>query len=560
MSLAIKVREKIKQRVIEAAEAAKVQGRLTFDQLPPFVLEVPRGKNHGDLAVNLSMLLARTERKPPRQIAETIIEHFNPTDTWVERTEVAGPGFINFFLNPKWVWGVPLEVLRAGKKYGSVNLGAGESVQVEFVSANPTGLLHIGHARGAALGDSLANLLAAAGYKVSREFYINDAGNQIEKLAESLEVRYFQALGFPAVMPEDGYHGEDLIETIGRFVKKYKDKYVTVDEVLRREMLVEFTLREKLAAIKKTLEDFGVRFDVWFSEQQLYDNGSVARVLNTLKERDFIYEQDGALWFRSSRFGDEKDEVVVRSNGLPTYFASDIAYHQNKFDRGFSRVINIWGADHHGHVPRMKGALKALGIDPEKLEVILTQMVRLFRGGEPVRMSKRTGQYVTLEELVEEVGKDAARYVFTMRSAESHLDFDLDLFKSQTSENPVYYIQYAHARICSIIRQVMEAGLEMPAVKDCRLNRLTEDMELAILNKVAELPLEIAAAAKAREPHRLAHYALDLASQFHTYYNAYRVLVDDQELRSARLALVLTVQTALQNTLAILGVNAPERM
>lgn len=560
MSLVIKIRDKICQRIREAALKAKGEGELVFEQLPPFALEVPREKNHGDLAVNLAMLLARPERKSPRQIAEILIKHFDPADTWIERIEVAGPGFINFFLNPSWVWGVPLEVLKAGKKYGSVNIGRGETIQVEFVSANPTGLLHVGHARGAALGDSLANLLAAAGYRVTREFYINDAGNQIEKLGESLEARYLQALGQPMPLPEDGYHGEDLVETVTRFVKRYKDKYVNVDGVLRREMLVEFTLREKLASIKKTLEEFGVKFDVWFSEQTLYDNGAVAKTLNLLKEKDYIYDKDGALWFRSSQLGDEKDEVVVRSNGLPTYFASDIAYHQNKFNRGFARVINIWGADHHGHVPRMKGALKALGIDPERLEVILAQMVRLFSGGEQVRMSKRTGQYVSLDELMEDVGKDAARYFFIMRSAESHLDFDLDLAKSQTNENPVYYIQYAHARICSIIRQAREAGVEMPSVKDCRLNRLTEAMELDMLSKVAELPLEVAAAARAREPHRLAHYVLELASSFHTYYNACRVLLEDEELRNARLALVLTVQTALQNTLAILGVSAPERM
>lgn len=560
MSLAVKIRDRIAQRIREAADAARSEGQLGFEQLPPFVLEVPRERNHGDLAANLAMLLARVERKAPRQIAEILARYFDPADTWVERVEVAGAGFINFHLNPTWVWGVPPEVLRQGKKYGSVNVGRGETVQVEFVSANPTGLLHVGHARGAALGDSLANLLATAGYRVTREFYINDAGNQIEKLGESLEARYFQALGQPMPMPEDGYHGEDLVDTVNRFVKKNKDKYINVDGVLRREMLVEFALREKLAAIKKTLEDFGVKFDVWFSEQQLYDNSAVAKTLNSLKERDFVYEKDGALWFRSSQFGDEKDEVVVRSNGLPTYFASDIAYHQDKFQRGFDLVINIWGADHHGHVPRMKGALRALELDPERLEVILVQMVRLFQGGEPVRMSKRTGQYVTLEELMEDVGRDAARYFFVMRSAESHLDFDLDLARSQTNENPVYYIQYAHARICSIIRQAREAGMEIPAVKDCRLSLLTEETELAILNKVAELPVETASAARAREPHRLAHYALELASMFHTYYNATRVLVEDEGLRKARLVLVLTVQTALQNTLSLLGVHAPERM
>lgn len=560
MSLAIQIRENIHRRLAEAAEKARSAGRLYFSSLPSYTLEVPREKKHGDLASNLAMLLAREARRSPREIAIILLQHFDPAGTWVARSEIAGPGFINFFLDKAWLQLVPAEVLAQGKAYGQVQDGQGVKVQVEFVSANPTGLLHIGHARGAALGDSLANLLRAAGYEVVREFYINDAGNQIEKLGESLEVRYFQSLGIPAEMPEDGYHGEDLIETVSRFIKEVGDKYTNVDPAVRRQALVEYTLREKLTAIRETLERFGVRFDIWFSERELHDRGVVARTLAQLQEKGYVYEKEGALWFRASAFGEEKDEVVVRSNGVPTYFAADIAYHQDKFARGFDRVINIWGADHHGHVPRLRGALAALGLDPDRLEVILTQMVRLFQGGEQVRMSKRTGQYVTLDELLEEVGKDAARYFFVMRSAESHLDFDLDLAKSQSNENPVYYIQYAHARICSIFRQAREAGVEVPEEASSGVELLQQPAEIELLQKIAELPVEIRAAAQAREPHRLAYYAHELASMFHSYYNAHRVLVEETLLRNARLTLVRAVQVVLQNTLAILGLSAPERM
>lgn len=560
MSLSIQIRENILRRLAEAAEKARAHGKLSFHVLPSYTLEVPREKKHGDLASNLAMLLAREARRSPREIAAVLLQHFDPAGTWVTRTEIAGPGFINFFLDPAWLYLVPAEVIEQGKAYGRLQDGQGRKIQVEFVSANPTGLLHIGHARGAALGDSLANLLSAAGYEVVREFYINDAGNQIEKLGESLEVRYFQQIGLPAVMPEDGYHGEDLIETVSGFIKEFGNKYTNVDPRLRREALVEYTLREKLAAIRETLERFGVHFDVWFSERTLHERGAVREVIARLKEKDFVYEKDGALWFRASAWGEEKDEVVVRSNGVPTYFAADIAYHQDKFARGFDRVINIWGADHHGHVPRLRGALAALGLDPERLEVILTQMVRLFRGGEQVRMSKRTGQYVTLDELLEEVGKDAARYFFVMRSAESHLDFDLDLAASQSNENPVFYIQYAHARICSIFRQAREAGVEIPESAGSETELLQQPAETEILQKIAELPVEIRAAAQAREPHRIAYYAHELASMFHSYYNAHRVLAEDASLRKARLILVRAVQVVLQNVLAILGLSAPERM
>ncbi|MGI6649431.1 MAG: arginine--tRNA ligase [Bacillota bacterium] len=560
MSIIVDIREKIKQRWLEAAEAARQAGRLSFAELPPFIIEVPREKNHGDLATNLAMVLARPARMAPRKIAEVLIEFFDDQDTWVAKTEIAGPGFINCFLKPDWLYQVPLEVAVLGENYGYSEAGRGETVQVEFVSANPTGLLHIGHARGAALGDTLANLLTAVGCRVTREFYINDAGNQIEKFADSLEARYAQALGQPVPLPEDGYHGEDLVETVQNFISQYGDRYLNAAPAERRQTLVDFALKEKLTAIRTTLAAFGVEFDVWFSEQELHQAGKVSQTLKKLRDQGYIYEKEGALWFCSTQFGDEKDEVVVRSNGLPTYFASDIAYHVDKFARGFERVINIWGADHHGHVARMKGALAALGGDPERLEVILAQMVRLYQGGEQVRMSKRTGQYVTLEELIEEVGKDAARYFFVMRAAESHLDFDLDLAKAQTNENPVYYVQYAHARICSIFRQANEAGIKQPVIETGCLERLREPAEIDLLAKVAEFPVEVIMAAESREPHRLARYVHELAALFHSYYNAYRVLVEEGELRDARLVLVQTIQTTLRNGLRILGITAPTRM
>lgn len=418
----------------------------------------------------------------------------------------------------------------------------------------------MGNARGAALGDSIANLLTAVGYDVTREFYINDAGNQIENFGLSLEARYLQALGVDAELPADGYHGEDLIDTVRRFIDRYGDKYLDTDAKLRREMLVQFALEEKLAAIRRVLEDFGVTYDVWFSEQSLHDSGAVARAIADLDRAGYIYEKDGALWFKATAFGAEKDEVVVRKNGLPTYFAADIAYHRNKFERGFARVINVWGADHHGHVARLKGALQALGYDPNRLEIVLMQLVRLYQGGEILRMSKRTGRYVTLDELIEEVGRDAARYFFVMLKSDSHLEFDLDLARSQTADNPVFYVQYAHARICSILRLARERGLEVPPAREARLELLQEEAEVALIKQIAALPDTVAGAAQALEPHRLTRYAHELASLFHSFYTSCRVLADDPELRKARLVLVEAARITLRNVLHLLGVSAPERM
>ena len=560
MSLYENIKEKIMDKLVQAANTAKVAGEFNFQELPAFVLEEPRERQHGDLATNLAMVLAKQAKRSPRDIATILIKHIDTTGTWIESSEIAGAGFINFRLNPLWLTGVIEEVLKAGENYGQVDIGKGQKIQVEFVSANPTGLLHMGNARGAALGDSLASLLTMAGYDVSREFYINDAGNQIHNFALSLEARYLQQLGQDAAFPEGGYHGEDLIETVKGLITKIGDKYVSVEPGLRREFLVRYALDEKMRNIRETLQDFGVNYDVWFNEQSLHDSGAVRSTMEELEKKGYIYEKEGAHWLKSTLFGDEKDEVVIRSNGAPTYFAADIAYHRNKFERGFNRVINIWGADHHGHVARMKGAMSALGHDPDNLQVILMQLVRLIQNGEVVKMSKRSGQYITLRELMDEVGKDAARFFFNLRDPDSTVDFDMDLARAQSSDNPVYYVQYAHARLCSILRQAEEMGDSMAPASELELQRLESTEERDLLKKMADLPSEVTIAARLMEPHRLARYVLDLAGLFHTFYNSQRVLVEDEGLRRARLDLVRAVRQIVSNVLGILGVSAPERM
>lgn len=433
-------------------------------------------------------------------------------------------------------------------------------MQVEFVSANPTGNLHMGNARGGALGDTLANILDRAGYNVEREFYINDAGNQVEVFAESLEARYLQLKGFDVKFPEDGYAGQDVIETVRNIISTYKDSLLDMESAARRQIMLDFALTEKIDYIKRTLKNFGIEYEVWFSERSLHETGQVDMVIEQLNEKGYVYEKEGALWFKSSEFGDEKDEVLKRANGIPTYFAADIAYHLDKFKRGFDWVINIWGADHHGHVARMKGAMQALGYDPAALEILLMQLVRLYRGGTLVRMSKRTGTTISLDELIEEVGRDAARFTFVMRSPDSHLDFDLELAKQKSLENPVYYVQYAHARICSVFRQAAAYNVDLPSVDEVDAALLNEEDELALLRKIAEFPEEIAIAARTVAPHRMARYVLDLAGLFHSYYNHHRVLNVDPELQKARLLLLMVTRITIQNGLGILGVSAPEQM
>lgn len=554
------IKSALRSMIIGALEKIQTEQTLSFEAIPDFVIEVPREKGYGDFACNVAMLMAKAARRPPRDIARLIVEQLdNKGLQYIEKVDVAGAGFINIYLRPQWLYGIPALVLEMKEAYGSAPR-QGKRVQVEFVSANPTGNLHMGNARGGAIGDSLANVLRYAGYDVAREFYINDAGNQIEIFGESLEARYLQLTGHDVVFPENGYAGQDVVDTVKGILASQGHSLLDLDSTQRRSKLVAMALEEKLAYIKSTLENFGIRYDLWYSEKNLHDSGQVARVIEELRQKGFIYEKDGAQWFKTTEFGDEKDEVVIRANGLPTYFAADIAYHKEKFERGFDWVIDIWGADHHGHVARMKGAMKALGFDPDRLDVILMQLVRLYRGGQIVRMSKRTGTTVSLDELIEEVGRDAARFSFVMRNPDSHLDFDMELAKQQSLENPVYYVQYAHARICSIFRQAEAAGIQWHAADEADLAVLTEADETAILRKIADFPLEVELAAKTLAPHRIARYALDLAGLFHSYYNHYRVLQDDPALQKARLTLMKVIQVVIANALTIVGVSAPEQM
>lgn len=547
----------LRQGVAAACAQAMAAGTLPEAELPDFVIETPKDEKNGDFSTNLAMQLTRILRQNPRKIAEAIVGGIDLPGL-VERVEIAGPGFINFYLVPGWLNRVLPAIQEEDADYGKSNAGGGERVQVEFVSANPTGLLHMGNARGGALGDTLAAVLNEAGYVCDKEYYINDAGNQVENLGKSVEARYFELLGRDDYqIPEDGYHGKDIIATAQRLLDEKGESLVDLPEAERRELMKNYALKEKVAGIRGSLENFGVVFDNWFSEQSLHDAGSVHEVVDILREKGVVYEKDGAQWLRATDWGEEKDEVLVRSNGTPTYFAADIAYHRDKFERGYKRLINIWGADHHGHVARLKGAMTALGYDGDDITVILMQLVRLYRGGEIVKMSKRSGKYVTLDELIEEVGKEAARFFFIMRSPDSALDFDLDLAKAESSDNPVYYVQYAHARICSILSV---AGVDTPKAADVDLSLLTEENERVLIRKLAEWPQEVADAARELAPYHLAYYAKELANAFHSFYNSCKVLTDDARLRDARLALVDCTRITLRNVLTLLGLSAPERM
>ncbi len=547
----------LRQGVAAACAQAMAAGTLPEAALPDFVIETPKDEKNGDFSTNLAMQLTRILRQNPRKIAEAIVGGIDLPGL-VERVEIAGPGFINFYLVPGWLNRVLPAIQEEDADYGKSNAGGGERVQVEFVSANPTGLLHMGNARGGALGDTLAAVLNEAGYVCDKEYYINDAGNQVENLGKSVEARYFELLGRDDYqIPEDGYHGKDIIATAQRLLDEKGESLVDLPEAERRALMKNYALKEKVAGIRGSLENFGVVFDNWFSEQSLHDAGSVHEVVDILREKGVVYEKDGAQWLRATDWGEEKDEVLVRSNGTPTYFAADIAYHRDKFERGYKRLINIWGADHHGHVARLKGAMTALGYDGDDITVILMQLVRLYRGGEIVKMSKRSGKYVTLDELIEEVGKEAARFFFIMRSPDSALDFDLDLAKAESSDNPVYYVQYAHARICSILSV---AGVDTPKAADVDLSLLTEENERVLIRKLAEWPQEVADAARELAPYHLAYYAKELANAFHSFYNSCKVLTDDAALRDARLALVDCTRITLRNVLTLLGLSAPERM
>ncbi|WP_338553989.1 arginine--tRNA ligase [Paenibacillus sp. KS-LC4] len=549
--------EQVKAAIADAAVAGGLAAR---EELPAFVLEVPKDKEHGDLATNAAMQLTKLAKKNPRMIAETIIANLDYVKASIQSAEIAGPGFINFRMDKSYLYDVVGEVVSGGDSYGRTHIGAGKRVEMEFVSANPTGSLHLGHARGAAVGDALCNVLEYAGYEVTREYYINDAGNQVNNLAKSIEARYQQALGKEAEMPEDGYHGADIVGFGKLLAEQEGDRLLGLSDEERLEFFRSFGLERELDKIKHDLNRFRVGFDIWYSETSLYKNGKVEQALEALKEKGHVYEEEGATWLDTMPFGDDKNRVLVKNDGSYTYLTPDIAYHMDKYSRGYDRMINIWGADHHGYIPRVKAAMEALGNDPSKLVVLIAQMVSLFQDGEKVKMSKRTGKAVTMQDLMDEVGVDAIRYFFTMRSMDSHLDFDMDLAISTSNENPVFYVQYAHARICSIFRQAQEQSLALLPLEQIDLSKLTSEAEYDLLRKLGELPQEVAEAAEQYAPHRIIRYVYELASQFHSYYRAERVITEDAAQTQARLALLGAIRTVIANALRLVGVSAPQQM
>lgn len=531
------------------------------------LIEVPREKGFGDFSTNMAMQTARKARMSPDKIASVIINNINNNigldNTCIAKVEKAGPGFINFYLKSDWLYRTLQVIMTERENYGKLDIGKGRKVMVEFVSANPTGPLHMGNARGGSLGDCIARVLKASGYDVTREFYINDTGAQIEKFGASLEARYIQLLkGEEAVdFPEDGYHGEDIVEHAKNYIKIYGDKLIGVPSHERRKELAQYALEKNVKSIRNDLEKYGIKFDVWFSEKSLYESGEFDETMKYLEQEGLTYEKDGAVWIKTSQFGTDKDEVLIRSNGIPTYFASDIAYHRNKFlKRKFDRVINLLGADHHGHVSRMKAAVKALGVDPDRLDIIVFQLVRLYRNGEITRMSKRTGKSITLSDILDEVGKDAARFFFSMQASGNHLDFDLDVAVRQSDENPVYYVQYAHARICSMLKVLEGEGVKVPAPGQADLTFLKAQAELELIRKLAEYPEEISISARTLEPSRLTRYATEVAALFHGFYNSCRVKGEEENLMKARLALVESTRIVIRNLLDLLNIGAPEKM
>ena len=543
-----------------AAEKAHIEGALPSSQFPDVEIEVPKLEAHGDFATNFAMLSAKVQKMAPRKIAEILCAHISDPFERIERTEIAGPGFINFFLKQAAWPPVVRDVLTQDREYGATDLGRGRKVQVEFVSANPTGPLHVGHGRGAAVGDSVARILAFCGFDVQKEYYINDSGRQIQTLGLSVFLRGRELLGESVDFPETCYQG-DYIKTLAQEVlDAHGADFFRGDQEPAVSHCARYAAESITAGIRQDLEAFGVRYDQWFSEQSLYSSGEVDRILETLKERGTVYVEDGAWWFRTSEFGDEKDRVVVRQNGQTTYFASDIAYHEEKYARGFEKVIDVWGADHHGYIPRMAAAIQAGGRRRDQFDVILVQLVNLLRAGQPVAMSTRSGEFVTLTDVVAEVGADAARFIFLTRDYASPLDFDLEVAKQKSNDNPVYYVQYVHARIASILRKAADQGLPEPVWKEAAGARLVELEEIQLIKILSRYPEVVAAAAQSLAPHRITYFLMELASQFHTYYNKHRVLSEDSILSNGRLCLVTAVQKIIRNGLALLGVSAPEQM
>lgn len=555
--------EQLRQRLVDAANAAMAAGALPQGDVPDFAIEVPADRTHGDYATNMAMVSAKAFCQAPRKIAEIITEHLDLSGTYLDRCEIAGPGFINFFLTPQFNIDVMQDIAKLGKDYGRSDYGKGEKIMVEFVSANPTGPMHMGNARGGALGDCLAAVLDVAGYNVWREFYVNDAGNQIEKFANSLNARYLQIYkGEDAIpFPEDGYQGEDIKDRAAEFAAIYGEEFVETSEEVRKAALVGYALPKNIEKMQADLNKYRITYDKWFLESELHQNGEVAETIELLKQRGMTYEQDGALWYKATEFGAEKDDVLVRQNGNPTYFAADIAYHRNKFEkRGFDRCIDIWGADHHGHVARMKGAMNAVGLDGDKLDVILMQLVRLMQDGEVVRMSKRTGKAIQLGDLLEEVPVDSARFFFTMREANTQMEFDLDLAVKEDSQNPVYYVQYARARICSIFRALAEDGIHLRPCTDEELAMLTAPAEVELIRHLAAYTDQIILAAKDYNPSVITRYVVELATLFHKFYDACRVKGEDEHLTAARMALCDATATVICNVLTMFKISTPEKM
>lgn len=563
MSKIVKKTEiELKNIIEQAVKKAVSNGALPEAEMPQFNIEKPANKDNGDYSTNVAMAGARAFKKAPRMIAEAIVSCIDLDGTAFERVEIAGPGFMNFFLSQQFYSNVLKDVFSCGKDYGKSDYGQGKRVLVEFVSANPTGPMHIGNARGGAIGDCLASVLDWAGFSVNREFYVNDAGNQIEKFATSLEVRYLQHYDPSVELPEDAYHGQDIVEHAENFIKEYGDKYVNADSKERRKALVDFALPKNIAGLERDLGRYRITYDKWFRESTLHNDGSVQRVIDALKEKGVTYEQDGALWFKASEYGNDKDIVLVRANGLPTYIVPDIAYHYNKLvTRGYDKAIDVLGADHHGYVPRMKAALTALGLDASRLDCVIMQMVRLVREGETIKLSKRSGKAITLNTLIDEVPLDAARFFFNLREPNSHFDFDLELAAKRSSENPVYYVQYAHARICSIIKKAQEQGVELKTPSDDELALLNSKEEKDLIRHLSLLTDEIVSAAKSYDPAKITHYVIELATLFHKFYNAQRVMLDDNEgLMQARLFLCKAVKDTIYNILTMLKITAPEVM
>ena len=550
-----------KELVMKAMGELVADGTFPAEPVPAFNTEIPADSKNGDVSTNAAMVCARPFRNNPRKIAEAIVSKIDLNGSYFARCEVAGPGFINFFYSTEWYATVVATVLEQKEKYGETDLGAGKSVLVEFVSANPTGPMHIGNARGGAIGDCLASVLEKAGYEVAREFYINDAGNQIEKFKTSLEVRYLQIYKPETELPEDAYKGQDIIDHANAFNEIYGDKYVNADSEERRQALCDFALPKNIQKLHDDLGKYRIQYDKWFNESTLHKDGSVQRVIEQLKASGHTYEKDGALWFKTTEFGDEKDRVLVRENGVPTYLVPDIAYHYNKLAvRKFDKAVDIFGADHHGYIARIKASMTALGVDADRLDIVIMQMVNLVRNGEKYKLSKRSGKAITLSTLLDEIPIDAARFFFNLREPNSHFDFDLDLAVSQTSQNPVYYVQYAHARICSVLKKMNEEGIEVKSLDKAALSVLTAPEEQEMIKLLATLPNVINEAAKAYDPAKVTKYVIDLATMYHKFYNNCRIMGEDESVMQARLSLSLAVKQVIKNILDMLKITCPESM